>query len=294
MDKYRCLVCGYIYDPKKGDPVGNIKPGTAFEDLPDDWQCPDCHAPKSQFERVGGETPAAQTTVDIPAKIVEIIVRTPSVKSFRVAIDGRIEFTAGQWVLVKIRAVPGFSKPLSISSSPTEKGYLEFTKKITTSDFSKSIAGLKVGDGILIQYPFGNFTVPGDIARIAFISGGIGITPIRSICKDLTDRGSDTGIVLLYGNNSMEEIAFKDDLDRMQSQNRYLKVIHVLRSCPPDWNGCTGLISEELIRKEIPDYLARRFYLCGPPSMVHAYKSILTEKFGLSQTQIVTEDFKGY
>jgi rubredoxin len=59
MDKYRCTVCGYLYDPQKGDLAGNIKPGTAFEDIPEGWQCPQCHAPKSRFEREGGGTPAA-------------------------------------------------------------------------------------------------------------------------------------------------------------------------------------------------------------------------------------------
>jgi rubredoxin len=49
MQKYRCTVCGYIYDPEKGDPDSGIKPGTAFEDIPDDWYCPICGARKDQF-----------------------------------------------------------------------------------------------------------------------------------------------------------------------------------------------------------------------------------------------------
>jgi len=49
--KYTCMVCGYVYDPKLGDPDNNIKPGTPFEELPDDWLCPICGADKSQFER---------------------------------------------------------------------------------------------------------------------------------------------------------------------------------------------------------------------------------------------------
>ncbi len=50
MKKYECSVCGYIYDPEKGDQEGNIPAGTAFEDLPDDWTCPVCGAEKSEFE----------------------------------------------------------------------------------------------------------------------------------------------------------------------------------------------------------------------------------------------------
>ena len=51
MDKYVCNVCGYIYDPEKGDPDNGIKPGTAFTDIPDEWVCPVCGAPKSEFSK---------------------------------------------------------------------------------------------------------------------------------------------------------------------------------------------------------------------------------------------------
>ena len=50
--KYRCKVCGYVYDPDKGDPSGNIVPGTPFEDLPDSWVCPVCGAAKTEFEKI--------------------------------------------------------------------------------------------------------------------------------------------------------------------------------------------------------------------------------------------------
>jgi len=52
MDKYVCTVCGYIYAPDKGDPTSNVAPGTAFEDLPDDWVCPECGVGKDQFEKM--------------------------------------------------------------------------------------------------------------------------------------------------------------------------------------------------------------------------------------------------
>jgi len=52
MGKWRCTVCGYIYDPEKGDPDSGVKAGTQFEELPDGWVCPICGAPKDQFEKV--------------------------------------------------------------------------------------------------------------------------------------------------------------------------------------------------------------------------------------------------
>jgi rubredoxin len=51
MDKYVCSVCGYVYDPAEGDPDNGIEPGTKFDDLPDDWECPVCGAGKSDFEK---------------------------------------------------------------------------------------------------------------------------------------------------------------------------------------------------------------------------------------------------
>ena len=52
MNKYVCLVCGYVYDPAKGDPERGVVPGTVFEDLPDSWVCPACNAAKDEFELI--------------------------------------------------------------------------------------------------------------------------------------------------------------------------------------------------------------------------------------------------
>ena len=52
MDKYKCLICGYIYDPALGDPDNGVKPGTSFQAIPEGWVCPECGAPKSEFEKI--------------------------------------------------------------------------------------------------------------------------------------------------------------------------------------------------------------------------------------------------
>lgn len=52
MQKYKCLLCGYIYDPAIGDPDNDIQPGTSFEDVPEDWVCPECGAGKDDFEPI--------------------------------------------------------------------------------------------------------------------------------------------------------------------------------------------------------------------------------------------------
>jgi len=52
MDKWKCSLCDYIYDPEKGDPENNVRPGTPFEELPENWVCPVCGAPKDVFEKL--------------------------------------------------------------------------------------------------------------------------------------------------------------------------------------------------------------------------------------------------
>jgi rubredoxin len=51
MDKYVCTICGYVYDPAQGDPENGVAPGTAWENVPEDWECPVCGAPKDDFEK---------------------------------------------------------------------------------------------------------------------------------------------------------------------------------------------------------------------------------------------------
>lgn len=51
MDRYVCILCGYVYDPAEGDPEGGIPAGTPFEELPEDWVCPDCGVGKEYFEK---------------------------------------------------------------------------------------------------------------------------------------------------------------------------------------------------------------------------------------------------
>jgi len=232
--------------------------------------------------------------VEIKVKIKEVIRRNYNVKSFRLEISGVLNFKAGQFLLVKLKDDPPLQKYLSISSSPTEKYYLEFTKKLTESDFSKTLDNLKTGDQVTIQYPFGKFVLDESSPKIAFLSGGIGITPIRSICKYIVDKNLGSDIVLVYANRSVRDVIFKDDFDAMMKSYPALRVAHVLCETESGFKCSVGRINAGVIKNEIPDYQERKFYLCGPPQMVEAMHKLLTEELGVSLKMIVTENFQGY
>ena len=231
---------------------------------------------------------------ELELKIKEIITRTPNVRSVRLETTQRLDFKAGQYLIVTLNKAKALTKPLSISNSPTEEGYIEFTKKITESEFSKTLCSLKPQDMVTIKYPFGNFTLNEEYKKIAFLSGGIGITPVRSITKYASDKKLDIDIVLIYANRTVEDIAFKQDFDIIQKEYSQLKVIHILSQVKTGWSGRTGRISSQVIKEEIPDYPQRRFYICGPPLMVDAMKGCLLYELNVAGEFIITEDFKGY
>ncbi len=229
--------------------------------------------------------------------VIDIIQRTYDIKSFRFSVPEDIDFKPGQYFVLSIK-IKGQDaiKHFSISNSPTEKGYIEFTKRITGSEFSKALDKLKKGDWARIKLPYGFFTFDGEYEKIAFLVGGIGITAIRSICKYVCGKKLSTNIVLIYGNKTEEDIAFYDDFLQMEGENKNLRVVHILTS-PMDktsWKGKTGLITSEMVKQEIPDYEERVFYICGPPKMVDYLRTLLSEELKIDEKKIKWEHFLGY
>ena len=229
--------------------------------------------------------------------VIDIIQRTHDIKSFRFSVPEDIDFKPGQYFVltIKIKGQDAI-KHFSISNSPTEKGYIEFTKRITGSEFSKALDKLKKGDWARIKLPYGFFTFDGEYEKIAFLVGGIGITAIRSICKYVCGKKLSTNIVLIYGNKTERDIAFYDDFLQMEGENKNLRVVHIL-TAPIDknkWKGKIGIITGEVVKEEIPDYEGRVFYICGPPKMVDYLRTLLSEELKIDEKKIKWEHFLGY
>lgn len=236
--------------------------------------------------------------LEIEAKIKEIVPRTYNVKSLRLDVGEAAKFKAGQFMHVSLKSEMAYKRYLSISNSPTEAGYIEFTKKITQSDFSAAINNAKKGDTLLVQYPLGKFTLEDNHieagSKIAFLSGGIGITPIRSMCRYIADKKIDIDIALLYSNYSVKDIAFREDFEQMRERAPKLKVIHALGEAEPGFSAIIGRINAGMIKEQIPDFKERKFFLCGPPPMVEGMKKLLSDELALPQESIITENFVGY
>lgn len=229
--------------------------------------------------------------------VAEIIQRTPQIKSFRFPIKTTdVTYEAGQFFFVTIKVKgQNANHHFSFSSSPTEKGYIEFTKRITPHEYSQALDNMKIGDWSHLKGPSGTFILPSKKQKLAFLSGGIGITPLRSMLRYIADSRQSWDIILLYGNSSFAEIAFREELDKIGRMNFGLKIEHVLSGpeFPPDWKGKRGVINKDLVADVIKDYQERLFYLSGPPGMVISLADQLIA-LKIPAEQIKRDSFTGY
>jgi len=146
---------------------------------------------------------------------------------------------------------------------------------------------------VTVEAPFGGFTFEAESERIGLLSGGVGITPLRSICKYCTDMKLNTKVTLLYGNRTEADIVFRQDLEQMQRQNNNLRIVLTLAEPETSWKGYTGNIDAEMIKKEIPEYRETVFYVCGPPAMVQAMLDLL-KTLDVPSEKVKKENFAGY
>jgi ferredoxin-NADP reductase len=226
-------------------------------------------------------------------EVMDTIKRTPMSTSVRIAKPEGFDYLPGQWAQFTLAVGGGKeSKPLSLSSSPTES-FLEFTKRISGSDFSGAVNNLRPGDTVRLKGPAGNLVYTGGLEFVTFIAGGIGITPIRSILKYMADKEVKGRKIFLYGNLSVEETAYREEIEIWEAQDPEMTVVHVLEQPPDGWSGPTGFINRQVIEESVPDLSAYTFYVSGPPPMVNAINGAL-DQLNIVQEKRVTEKLEGY
>ena len=210
------------------------------------------------------------------------------------------DFIAGQWCFV---AVPdmgfqderGLRRPLSIASSPLEKELI-FATKLSGSAMKKTLAEMSPGSPLTLEKPLGNFVLPEDTSvPLAFLAGGVGITPFRSMLKYAVDAGTDHRITLFYSSRTPEETPFLEELLKIPAQNPKIVVAATMTRAEPgsNWNGLTGRLNPEMIRKECKEWERAMYYVVGPPNMAEAMKQTLND-MDIAAERIKVELFAGY
>ncbi len=233
-------------------------------------------------------------------RIGSIVTETPSVKTFRLvspSSDSAMPFTfvPGQFLNVAF-SIGGarMNRSYSISSSPTHRDYVDLTvRREPRGAVSRHIDDLlEVGDEIESGGPVGRFTFAGSEAdSIVLIAGGVGITPMMSISRYLTEIAWPGDIFLVYTCRVPTDYIFQKEIPDLQRKNPKLHVaVTMSRPEGTDWTGPRGRLTKEWLAQTVPNIASRRVHLCGPPAMMDSTKAMLAE-LGLPPEQLKTEAF---
>ena len=225
----------------------------------------------------------------------------PGLMDFVYRLSPPLAFQPGQYMewTMDHRHVDGRGKRrfFTLASSPTES-LLRIGVKFEPhgSSYKRELAAHSTGrTPIVASVVSGDFTLPrAPDQKLAFVAGGIGVTPFRSMVKYLTDRRERRDVVMLYANRRYEEIVYEDVFNAATRVFRF-RPVYVLSdpaSSPTHWNGEVGRIDAEMIARQIPDYLDRMFYVSGSPGLVQGVQRALSE-LGVKSDQIKTDHFSG-
>lgn len=204
-------------------------------------------------------------------------------------------FEAGQYINI-FTEIDGVrtSRPYSISSSPKQRAYYEIIvarmKDGFVSDFL--LDDVKVGDRFEANGPAGVFRFQPVFhsRKSLFLAGGSGVTPFLSMTREIVDAALDRDVVMLYGCRSSEGALYDEELRLYSEKYPNFKYHLVISEKDDSWNGETGFIDRNLIKRLVPDYAERTCYICGPQVMNDFCKTELQE-LGLPEKQIRREMF---
>jgi ferredoxin-NADP reductase/nitrite reductase/ring-hydroxylating ferredoxin subunit len=229
-----------------------------------------------------------------------------------------LNYNAGQFAFFDIGQVyndpKGPIRHFTISSSPTEN-FIMLTTRIRDSPYKKRLSTLEKGAKVSFRGPEGQFVLHQDYSKYTvFISGGIGVTPFRSMIKYATDMQLPLPIIMFDSNRDRNNILFKKEFDDWASINKNLKIIYTISekeeeeeeqqqhneqsplSTANDWKGEYGRIDKAMILKYVDTNVLNNsiFYICGPPNMLKAMQTLLQEDLKIPKERIKVEEFTGY
>jgi len=185
--------------------------------------------------------------------------------------DGDFEFIPGQLVEVSIAGIG--EAPITISSSPTQKGYFELVVR-RIGNVTNAIHRLRIGDKVGIRGPYGNGTYPVKEAKgrnLVFVCGGIGLVPQRSFINYVLDKRGEYGdITVLLGTKCMAQRFFHSEIDAW-SHRKDIQFMETVDQADDCWLGNVGVVTT-LIPKIETELSSALVFVCGPPVM---YKFVL-------------------
>ena len=210
-------------------------------------------------------------------RVCRIFEESPGVKTFRLASPDEVAlpftYYPGQFVTLSL-SLEGktLKRSYTIASSPTQMHYCGLTVKREPNGMVSRFLHDQVNEGDLLEVsgPTGKFVFTGQESdRILLIGGGVGITPLMSVVRYLTDIGWGKEINLLYCCRTPEDFIYKEELELLQERHSNLHVaVTITRPEGTAWMGLTGRFTPTIIKHLVPEVQNCRIHVCGPGNMM--------------------------
>jgi ferredoxin-NADP reductase len=207
------------------------------------------------------------------------------------------DHTAGQHTVIHLGGDVGLEGEdrehmFTIASAPHEQELLFATRiKDRDSVWKGAVQRLAPGTRVELDAPDGEFVFDDTGQPAVFLTGGIGVTPFRSMLMDLEHRGERRDVTMLYSNKSPEEAAFLEELEALEFPG--FRFVPTMTQAPDAWQGERRRIDADMLREHVPNLRESRAYIAGPPGMVRDLRRFLLAE-GLDRKAIRTEEFTGY
>jgi ferredoxin-NADP reductase len=202
------------------------------------------------------------------------------------------EFRAGQAVMVGL-AEGTVRRPYSIACSPQHASRNRALELLVQIDDHAApdphLDRAAAGTLLRVDGPFGAFTLPSLLPerRVLLVAGGTGIAPLRSIMWDLLERDPGVAVSVVYSARAPEELAYLDELRRLEAEDRITLAITVTRDPGQAWSGATGRIDRSLLAGALTS-ADTRCLVCGPTGFVSEVVKLVRDS-GVPEDEIVTE-----
>ena len=190
----------------------------------------------------------------------------------------------------------GNTRGFSLASAPYEEDLMVATRMRDTA-FKRELKVMKPGTEIAMDAPYGSLTLHNNAQIPAvFLTGGIGITPVRSIVLQAAHDKLPHKIFVFDSNRTPEATAFLDELREVPKNNPnfiFVGTMTEMQNSKSEWQGETGYVTKAMLMKYVDDLTLPIYYVSGPASMVAAMRKLLNES-GVNDDNIRTEEFTGY
>jgi ferredoxin-NADP reductase len=230
------------------------------------------------------------------AHVVELIQETPQTCSLVLEPPAWAGHRAGQHVDVRLTAEDGYQaeRSYSIASAPEDEHLVLTVERLDDGEVSPYLVGeLRPGDELELRGPIGGYFVWEEAlgGPLLLLAGGSGIVPLRSILRHRSAIESTVPVRLLYSSRSLDEVVYRDELDRLAAGDGIDVRFTLTREQPEGWQGYRRRIDEELLREIAwPPDERPLVYVCGPTAFVEVAATALVQ-LGHEPGRIKTERF---